>query len=134
MVTSELTRTVAQNVRKLRADKGLTQTQLAEAAGLHRNTIAQLETLRMESIRLETLDSIARVLGVEISDLIAGEPPRDDEVEQSWHDFLASALAEGITDEEKASLRKDAFWPWGRPTVKAWYHALEALRASRRPA
>lgn len=66
-------RKVGQRIRELREAAGLSQEDLAHAAGLSTKTINRLENGRNEGSRA-TFDSIAKVLKVERADII-GEPP-----------------------------------------------------------
>lgn len=50
----------------------------------------------------------------------------------SFKEFKRSEFAKDATEDELAELKRTARWPWGPPTMKAWYHALEQMRATRR--
>jgi transcriptional regulator with XRE-family HTH domain len=60
---------MASRLRKFRAQRGMTQAQLAEAAGLSRQYVARLERA-MQDPRLSVLEKLARALGVKVSRLI----------------------------------------------------------------
>jgi transcriptional regulator with XRE-family HTH domain len=53
---------------------GLSQEQLAERSGVHRNTIQQLET-GQRSARPSTVRQLAEVLEIDSRRLLEGEPP-----------------------------------------------------------
>ena len=57
-----LVHVVAENVRRLRKMVHLTQTELAEAAGISRASVAQIEGQRYNSFTLATLEGIAKAL------------------------------------------------------------------------
>jgi transcriptional regulator with XRE-family HTH domain len=59
----QLNQTIAANVTRLRRDKGLSQEKLAESVGVHRVTIARIETGR-HTPEAELLFSLADVLQV----------------------------------------------------------------------
>ncbi len=59
------------HVAQLRAERSITQEQLAEKTGLDRMTIAFVENGRRWP-RIATLDRLAQGLGVRISDLFKG--------------------------------------------------------------
>ncbi|HEV7566097.1 MAG TPA: helix-turn-helix transcriptional regulator [Microbacteriaceae bacterium] len=63
----------AENVRRLREERGWSQTDLYKAADLHRTEVGRMEGAESES-RLLTLHILADTLGVKIDDLIAGLP------------------------------------------------------------
>ena len=63
----------AANLRKLREARGLTQTALAEAAGLEMATVYQYEAQKRRAKLGDSLDALANALGVEPWELLA--PP-----------------------------------------------------------
>jgi transcriptional regulator with XRE-family HTH domain len=67
-------RSVAQNVRHLRLDAGLTLADLAAAAGLGKSTLAQLESGKANP-SVETLWAIAAALKVPFARLVEAERP-----------------------------------------------------------
>lgn len=67
---------LCKRVRSLRGERGLTQTGLAERAGVSRRTIAEIELTAGANPTRATLEGIADALGVTVSDLVR----TDDEV------------------------------------------------------
>ncbi len=63
-------RSIGERIRVLREERGYTQGELGERAGLHRVQIAQLEADRYQSPRLQTLRAVAKALGVSLTDLL----------------------------------------------------------------
>ena len=60
----ELRRIVAQNLRRLRQDRGLTQEELADRAGLNRNYVGMVE--REENApTVDTLEALAKAMDIE---------------------------------------------------------------------
>lgn len=68
----EARRLVGQRVLQLRAERGLTQDQLSERAGLDRSHVARVEGGILNP-SLQTLTRIARGLGVDIRDLFSAD-------------------------------------------------------------
>jgi len=60
---------VSENIRKLRQKKGMSQDRLSKEADLALNTIVKIETGENPNPTLETLEKIAKALGVKIGDL-----------------------------------------------------------------
>lgn len=60
---------VSENIRKLRQKKGMSQDRLSKEADLALNTIVKIETGENPNPTLETLEKIAKALGVPVSDL-----------------------------------------------------------------
>ena len=60
---------VARNIRRLRAERDITQEELAERAGLNRNYVGMIE--REENApTVDTLEKLAEVLQVEATSLL----------------------------------------------------------------
>lgn len=57
------------NLKTIRKRRGMTQSELAQASGIHRITIAKYEAGKVDPT-LESAESIARALGVTVDDLI----------------------------------------------------------------
>lgn len=55
--------TVSKNVRRMREARGWTQTELADAAGLHRMTVTSIEHEGNNGCSTMTLDRLARAFG-----------------------------------------------------------------------
>jgi transcriptional regulator with XRE-family HTH domain len=60
---------VSDNIRKLRQKKGMSQDRLSKKADLALNTIVKIETGENPNPTVETLEKIAKALGVSVADL-----------------------------------------------------------------
>lgn len=60
---------MSDRIKALRAEKGMTQEDLAEASGVSRLTISKLETGKLTNARSKTMFAVAKALGVTIDDL-----------------------------------------------------------------
>ena len=61
---------VSDNIRKLRQKKGMSQDRLSKEADLALNTIVKIETGENPNPTVETLEKIAKALGVSVADLL----------------------------------------------------------------
>ena len=61
---------LAENLRRLRKTKSLTQEKLARLADLTNNTIIKIESGKNQNPTLDTLKSISKALGVSVDELI----------------------------------------------------------------
>ena len=67
--TGEARRRIAANVRRLRAERGLSQEGMAELADFHRTYVSQLERC-VTNISIDGLERLAMALGVDIKELL----------------------------------------------------------------
>lgn len=87
---------VGTNIRSLRDERGLSQQELADQAGVSRRTIAALETGQV-NISLAKLDAIAIVLGVDFRTIVSAPEHKEQ--------ALVNVLAwQGEREESKATL------------------------------
>jgi transcriptional regulator with XRE-family HTH domain len=66
----------ADNLRRLREERGWTQEQLADAAGLHLNHVSKLENCHREP-KVRTISKLAKGLGVNAGPLFDGIDGRE---------------------------------------------------------
>lgn len=71
-------RRVAENVRRLRKERGLSQEEMAELANFHRTYVSQLERC-VTNISVGGLEKLAQALGVDILDLLARTAPNKED-------------------------------------------------------
>lgn len=66
--SNSLRQRIAANIKRLRADRGLSQEKLAELADFHRTYISQLERC-VTNISIDGLERVALALGVDVLEL-----------------------------------------------------------------
>jgi transcriptional regulator with XRE-family HTH domain len=99
---------VANRIRQLRLDRGLTLEELAERVGTSLQQISRLE-LSDRRLSEKWIRPIARALGVSPDDLFADTPPDPAHVAQQREQFLVWQLWSVMSLDEKK------FWAnWGR--------------------
>ena len=61
---------LANNIKKLREAKGLSQEKLARLADVANNTLIKMESGENKNPTLDTLKKVAKALGINVDDLI----------------------------------------------------------------
>jgi len=64
------TTTIAKNIKKYRKEKGLSQDKLARLADIAHATIIKIESGGIQSPTIDTVQKIAKALGIDVNDLI----------------------------------------------------------------
>lgn len=67
--SQSLVGTLAQNIRRLRHELGLSQEELADVCGLHRTYVGSVERAE-RNVTLSSLEMLAKALGVSVVDLL----------------------------------------------------------------
>lgn len=104
-VKDHLLRHLAKNLVTLRGASAWSTRELAEHTRLSRRTIQRLERGQMNSISLETLEALAKGLGVRACSLVSEKPTNRGEDEPFIHDILASNL---VRTRKTIGLTQDA--------------------------
>lgn len=125
--------TVGRNLRRYRTQAGMSQEALAEAAGVARASISNLERGSADSPSAAVAEALCGVLKIEVADLYRLERPRVDVVKfaSSPH---AAAMDPVPTAEELEFLTRESavIFVGGVATNKALALLLEARRESLR--
>jgi len=61
--------TIAKNIRKIRKKKGISQDKLSKLADVAYNTIIKIESGAIQNPTIETVQKIAKALGVSLDEL-----------------------------------------------------------------
>jgi transcriptional regulator with XRE-family HTH domain len=64
--------TLAQNLRRLRAQRGISQEELADLAGLHRTYVGSVERSE-RNISIDNIERLAIALGIPVPDLLRSD-------------------------------------------------------------
>jgi transcriptional regulator with XRE-family HTH domain len=62
--------TIGKNIKQYRQDKGLSQDKLSKLADLSLNTVVKIELDESPNPTIETIQRIAKALGVSVDDLL----------------------------------------------------------------
>ena len=62
--------TIGKNIKRFRQDKGLSQDKLSKLADLSLNTVVKIELDESPNPTIETIQRIAKALGVSVDDLL----------------------------------------------------------------
>ena len=76
--SKSILRTVASNVVRLRAARGMSQEMLAESCGLHRTYVGSVERGE-RNLTISSLEVLARALQVSVPYLVADHTTKDSE-------------------------------------------------------
>lgn len=122
---------VGKRIKLFREERGLTASALAEAAGLSKSYLSELEADETQNRRpsADTLYRIAKALGVAMSDLL-GRPIITSPSGERPKSLLAFAKARRLPESDIAMLASISFRGDQPNTVERWAFIYDAIRNS----
>lgn len=127
--------TLAENIKRLRNVKQLSQPQLAEKAGISKGYIYMLETGEMKNPSIDKLLKIAEALNCTIADLI-GQPKTQTKIENTYEipvglqEFARRKKREGdpLSESDLKSLAHTQYRGKRPQTAEDWAYVYEFLK------
>lgn len=91
---------IGREIRRLRQEKGLNITELAEKIGVSRSYLSQIELESVKSPTIDTAKKIANALGISVSELINEKEPQEHGSATAYGSPLNSEEIKKFADEK----------------------------------
>ncbi|AXI10030.1 transcriptional regulator [Oceanobacillus zhaokaii] len=92
---------IGEKIKKLRQDKKLSISELAERAGVAKSYLSSIERNLQSNPSIQFIEKISSVLGVSVNDLINDNSPTDPaELDDEWLKIVKDAMESGVTKEQ----------------------------------
>ncbi|MFA8440009.1 helix-turn-helix domain-containing protein [Pueribacillus sp. YX66] len=94
---------IGEKVKKIRTEKGLSLSELAERAGVAKSYLSSIERNIQSNPSIQFLEKIAAVLDISVESLIDGSnrDKNDNEVlDEEWTNLIREAMESGISKEQ----------------------------------
>lgn len=94
---------IGEKVKKIRTEKGLSLSELAERAGVAKSYLSSIERNIQSNPSIQFLEKIAAVLDISVESLIDGSnrDENDNEVlDEEWTNLIREAMESGISKEQ----------------------------------
>ncbi|KIL41897.1 transcriptional regulator [Gordoniibacillus kamchatkensis] len=108
---------LGKRVRELRMERGLTLSELAEAAGVAKSYLSTIERDIHSNPSVHLLDKIAAALDVSLNQLVRPDTPEPESgppPAQEWYDLFRDALNSGISRKELKRMIEFRKWQVSR--------------------
>ncbi|WP_147533527.1 helix-turn-helix domain-containing protein [Bacillus marasmi] len=90
---------IGDRVKRLRQEKKMSLTELADQAGVAKSYLSSLERNLQSNPSIQFLEKIATVLGVSVDYFIL-ERPNTEQLDSDWVDLVKEAMGSGVTKEQ----------------------------------
>ena len=91
---------IGDRIKKLRMDKGLSLSELAERADVAKSYISSIERNLQSNPSLQFLEKISSVLGVTVDSLILEEELDPTRLDKEWYQLVQEAMSSGVTKDQ----------------------------------
>ncbi len=93
---------IGERVKKYRLQKGLSLTELAEAAGVAKSYISSIERNIQSNPSIQFLEKISSVLGVSVETLLNEKNDTDkvEDLDAAWLQLVKDAMESGVSKEQ----------------------------------
>ncbi|WP_209122892.1 helix-turn-helix domain-containing protein [Alkalihalobacillus sp. BA299] len=95
---------IGETVKKLRLEKGLSLSELAESAGVAKSYLSSIERNIQSNPSIQFLEKISSVLGVSVETLLNENKDRkaatEYDLDSAWVELVKEAMESGVSKEQ----------------------------------
>ncbi|QRG66242.1 helix-turn-helix domain-containing protein [Brevibacillus choshinensis] len=91
---------IGSRIKKLRNEKGISLSQLAERAGVAKSYLSSIERDIQSNPSLQFIEKIAQVLDVPMNVLIENDSLTEHDLDDEWSQLVLEAMRSGVSKEE----------------------------------
>ncbi|MFD3447456.1 helix-turn-helix domain-containing protein [Microbacteriaceae bacterium 4G12] len=91
---------IGERIKRLRLQRGISLTELAEKAGVAKSYISSIERNLQKNPSIQFLEKISLVLHVPIDSLSQDNPLEEKQLDSEWLKIVHDAMASGVSKEQ----------------------------------
>lgn len=107
---------IGERIKKLRMEKGLSLSELAERAGVAKSYLSSIERNIQKNPSIQFLEKISAVLGKTPDGLLLESEVDGDQLDQEWMRLVQEAMASGISKDQFREFLEFNKWRLNKPT------------------
>ncbi|WP_050616495.1 helix-turn-helix domain-containing protein [Bacillus testis] len=101
---------IGDRVKKIRVEKKMSMSELAEKAGVAKSYLSSLERNLQNNPSVQFLEKITKVLGVPVDSLLYDEQKDEEPLDHEWLEIVEEAMKSGVSKEEFRSFIEFNKW------------------------
>ncbi|MGE7761798.1 helix-turn-helix domain-containing protein [Peribacillus sp. NPDC097895] len=90
---------IGERVKKLREEKKMSMTELADKAGVAKSYLSSLERNLQTNPSIQFLEKISAVLNIPVNDLLY-DAPKKDTLDTDWMKIVEEAMNSGVSKQQ----------------------------------
>jgi len=92
---------IGKRIQRIRKEKGLSLSELAERAGVAKSYLSSIERGLQSNPSIQFLEKVSTVLGLTVEAIIHEEPEVEKgELDPEWFQLVQEAMASGVSKEQ----------------------------------
>ncbi|MGR5986017.1 helix-turn-helix domain-containing protein [Bacillus cytotoxicus] len=91
---------IGERIKRLRLQRGISLTELAEKAGVAKSYISSIERNLQQNPSIQFLEKIATVLQIPIDTLLHDTTPLENQLDSEWTHLVKEAMNSGVSKEQ----------------------------------
>ncbi|MGG0186552.1 helix-turn-helix domain-containing protein [Bacillus rhizoplanae] len=91
---------IGERIKRLRLQRGISLTELAEKAGVAKSYISSIERNLQKNPSIQFLEKISNVLHVSVDVLLHDEPTEEQAMDSEWINLVKEAMHSGVSKEQ----------------------------------
>ncbi|WP_028399406.1 helix-turn-helix domain-containing protein [Ectobacillus panaciterrae] len=91
---------IGERIKRLRLQRGISLTELAEKAGVAKSYISSIERNLQQNPSIQFLEKIAHVLHVPVDSLLYDYPLGEKDLDSEWMQLVKEAMSSGISKDQ----------------------------------
>ncbi|MFJ8527322.1 helix-turn-helix domain-containing protein [Bacillus sp. NPDC094106] len=91
---------IGERIKRLRLQRGISLTELAEKAGVAKSYISSIERNLQKNPSIQFLEKIATVLQIPIDTLLHDEATSKSQLDSEWTHLVREAMNSGVSKEQ----------------------------------
>ncbi|MDM5153911.1 helix-turn-helix domain-containing protein [Bacillus sp. DX1.1] len=91
---------IGERIKRLRLQRGISLTELAEKAGVAKSYISSIERNLQKNPSIQFLEKIANVLQIPVDILLHDETTSENQLDSEWTTLVKEAMNSGVSKEQ----------------------------------
>ncbi|MGG2093112.1 helix-turn-helix domain-containing protein [Bacillus sp. S13(2024)] len=91
---------IGERIKRLRLQRGISLTELAEKAGVAKSYISSIERNLQKNPSIQFLEKISNVLHVPVDILLHDKPTEESAMDSEWINLVKEAMHSGVSKEQ----------------------------------
>ncbi|MCT4567446.1 helix-turn-helix domain-containing protein [Bacillus thuringiensis] len=119
---------IGERIKRLRLQKGISLTELAEKAGVAKSYISSIERNLQKNPSIQFLEKIAAVLQIPVDTLLHDETTKETNLDSEWTQLVKDAKGDNAGEDFGKHVKVKFLWNWDKQSEPVYETTLADLQ------